>query len=115
MRGCEGWDEGDGGCVVVVPVAEVVVGCLVGWKEERARKAARKLERNGREGCWVGDGILGCDASLGRCDGCCAWCVVRSRDFLLYHRKKDRGFLFMSDSINESFFPFGVQRSISIG
>lgn len=74
VRGCEGWEEGEGSCVVVLVVlvveVEVVEGCLVGWKEERARKAARKLERKGRGGCWVGDGIVGCEASLGRCDGC---------------------------------------------
>lgn len=43
----------------------VVEGCFVGcWKEERARKAARKLERKGRGGCWVGEGMVGCEASL---------------------------------------------------
>lgn len=77
VRGCEGWEEGEGGCVVVlalvvlvVEVVEVLEGCLVGWKEERARKAARKLERKGRGGCWVGEGMVGCDASLEGAMGC---------------------------------------------
>lgn len=71
VRGCEGWGEGEGGCVVlfVVEEEEFAVGCFVGWKEERARKAARKLERKGRGGCWVGDGMVGCEASLGSYDG----------------------------------------------
>ena len=78
VRRCEGWVEGEGGCVpavVLVFVVEVVLvvlveGCFVGWKEERARKAARKLERKGRGGCWVGEGMVGCEASLEGAMGC---------------------------------------------
>lgn len=50
--------------MVGLAVEVVVDCCFVGWKEERARKAARKLERKGRGGCWVGEGMVGCEASL---------------------------------------------------
>lgn len=54
----------------VLELAVVFEGCFVGWNEERARKAARKLERKGRGGCWVGEGMFDGEASLRRCDGC---------------------------------------------
>ena len=95
--------------VLVVAWVEV---CFVGWKEERARKAARKLERNGRGGCWLGEGMVGGEASLetwdgswpgkagmGRCRGGCTW--FRSLSWLP-----------LSDPINESFFPLSA---VSLG
>lgn len=54
----------------MVLVEAVAEDCFVGWKEERARKAARKLERNGRGGCWLGEGMVGGEASLETWDGC---------------------------------------------
>ena len=82
--------------MVGLAVEVVVDCCFVGWKEERARKAARKLERKGRGGCWVGEGMVGCEASL---EGA----MVVALGFV-----RGRGFLLCLDPINESFFPFSA-------